>query len=98
LIQNLISDAVTKLQNKQESCKNKILLEFFPEEFTAAAVREHFLHGVVPFTSLFGPIILKRNQIVVEILQATGLKSAPLGGTDESYCEVSLKCANSQFG
>lgn len=95
VINHLISNSIERLQAKQDSSKRKILMEYFPEEST---LRDHFLHSLVPFTSLFGPIITKRNQIVVEVLQSTGLKSAPLGGTDESFCEISLRCANNQFG
>ena len=56
-----------------------------------------FLNDLEKFESLFGPTITHPNQIIVEVLEAIGLKSAPLGGTDESFCEVCLKCENSQY-
>jgi hypothetical protein len=95
LIERLLDDYVQVTKAKQETCKQIIVAEHFPTE---SAGKEQFLNNLVPFRSMLGPTITKTNQIVVEILQATGLRAAPLGGTDESYCEVSLKCANFQFG
>jgi hypothetical protein len=95
LIERLLDDYVQVTKVKQERCIDLVTTQYFPSESPA---REQFLHGLTPFRSMLGPTITKTNQILVEILQATGLRIAPLGGTDESFCEVSLKCANFHFG
>lgn len=95
-IENLLEKYVNHTKEKQDHCVTNILNPVAGEECPSS--KEHFLASIVPFTSMFGPMITRQHQIIVEVLQATGLPPAPLGGTDESYCEVSLRCANVKFG
>ncbi len=48
----------------------------------------HFLHSVEH--SLIGRFISKRNQVVVEVLEATGLRSSDLNGLSNPYAKVGL--------
>ena len=48
----------------------------------------------VPFQSLFGPIITRQDQILVEVISTAGTKQTTLGGNNETYCELSLRIEN----
>ena len=51
----------------------------------------------VPFLSLFGPLITRQDQILVEVLSTAGTKQVSLGGTNETYCELSLRMENASI-
>lgn len=51
----------------------------------------------VPFQSLFGPIITRQDQILVEVISTAGTKQVSLGGTNETYCELSLRIENASL-
>jgi Ca2+-dependent lipid-binding protein len=42
---------------------------------------------------VIGRFITKRNQVVVEVLEATGLRSSDLNGISNPYAKVGLICA-----
>ena len=45
-----------------------------------------------------GLFITKRNQVVIEVMEATGLRSSDLNGLSNPYVQVKLTCANKKIG
>jgi hypothetical protein len=51
----------------------------------------------VPFHSLFGPLISRQDQLMVEVISTAGTKQISMGGKNETYCEVSLRLQNASL-
>lgn len=60
------------------------------EEFDHDPTKLQQLASNLSYDSILGPVVEKQNQIIVEVIEAKGLKPATLGGTEEAYCEVYL--------
>lgn len=51
----------------------------------------------VPFQSLFGPLITRQDQLLVEVISTAGTKRMHIGGKNETYCELSLRLQNASL-
>jgi hypothetical protein len=53
----------------------------------------HVFH-VIKHSVMIGLFITKRNQVVIEVIEATGLRFSDLNGLSNPYVQVKLTCAN----
>lgn len=83
---------LTSEQNKSRcnkcSCSSDIDAKHTSHTCRDVNTIEDDLQHIVDYDE--GLFITKRNQVIVEVLEATGLKSSDLNGLSNPYCKVSL--------